>query len=87
MKRWFRNFRDDRFVLTTLQNPNLEVRTYSELVQAAERERKIQQAAAPIPATQAPAFPSAPAPDPLPAAPAPIVSAPLDSANLDSASE
>jgi hypothetical protein len=87
MKRWFRNFRDDRFALTTLQNPNLEVRTYSELVQAAERERKIQQAAAPIPTTQAPAIPSAPDPDPLPASPAPIESAPPDSANLDSASE
>jgi hypothetical protein len=87
MKRRFRNFRDDRFALTTLQNPNLEVRTYSELVQAAERERKIQQAAAPIPATQAPAIPSAPDPDPPPATPAPIVSAPPDSANPDSASE
>jgi hypothetical protein len=59
MKRWFRNFRDDRFALTTLQNPNLEVRTYAELVQAAQREREIQQAAAPSPATQAPATPSA----------------------------
>ena len=39
MERFFQNFRDDRFALTTLQNPNLEVRTYSELVQAAERER------------------------------------------------
>jgi hypothetical protein len=87
MKRRFRNFRDDRFALTTLQNPNLEVRTYSELVQAAERERKIQQAAAPILAAQAPAIPSAPDPDPLPATPAPIVSASPDSANLDSASE
>jgi hypothetical protein len=27
MKRSFRNYRDDRFALTTLQNPNLEVRT------------------------------------------------------------
>ena len=87
MKRWFRNFRDDRFALTTLQNPNLEVRTYSELVQAAERERKIQQAAAPIPVAQAPAIPSAPDPDPLPAAPAPIDSASPDSAIPDSPSE
>ena len=87
MKRRFRNFRDDRFALTTLQNPNLEVRTYSELVQAAERERKIQQAAAPIPVMQAPAIPSAPDPDPLPATPAPIDSASPDSAIPDSPSE
>jgi hypothetical protein len=87
MKRRFRNFRDDRFALTTLQNPNLEVRTYSELVQAAERERKIQQAAAPIPATQAPAIPSAPDPDPLPAAPEPLDSAPPDSASQETINE
>ncbi|HSY59189.1 MAG TPA: hypothetical protein VK795_06490, partial [Terriglobales bacterium] len=87
MKRWFRNFRDDRFALTTLQNPNLEVRTYSELVQAAERERKIQQAAAPILAAQAPAIPSAPDPDPLPATPAPIDSAIPDSPSEETINE
>jgi hypothetical protein len=32
MKRCFRRFIDDRFVLTTLQNPLCEVRTYAELV-------------------------------------------------------
>ena len=44
--RRFRKFRDDRFALTTLQNPNLEVRTYAELCQAAQQERENQQAAA-----------------------------------------
>jgi hypothetical protein len=33
MKRFFqRKFRDDRFALTTLQNPDIAVRTYAELV-------------------------------------------------------
>jgi hypothetical protein len=30
MKHDFRNFRDDRFALTTLQNPLVELRTYAE---------------------------------------------------------
>jgi hypothetical protein len=32
-----RKFRDEPFALTTLQNPTTEVRTYAELVQAAQR--------------------------------------------------
>jgi|HubBroStandDraft_6_1064221.scaffolds.fasta_scaffold08518_5 hypothetical protein len=71
MKRWSRNFRDDRCALTTLQNPNLEVRTYVERVQAAQR-REIQQPAAPIPATQPPSTPNTQEPDPLPATLAPL---------------
>jgi hypothetical protein len=71
MKRWFRNLHDDRFALTTLQNPNLEVRAYAERVQAAQREHEIQQAAAPIPATQSRPTPNAPEP-PLPATLAPL---------------
>jgi len=65
--RGFRKFRDDRFALTTLQNPNLELRTYAELCQAAQPERENQPAPAAISATPpaAPAVPSAP--DPLPA--------------------
>jgi hypothetical protein len=100
MKR-FGKFRDDRFALTTLQNPNLEVRTYAELVQAAQQEREWQPTAPRIPATQTPATPaasdsipttafpenvaSAP-PDPEPAALAPLDSANPDFANLDSVS-
>jgi hypothetical protein len=34
--RRFRKFRDDRFALTTLQNPRCEVRTRAELIQAAQ---------------------------------------------------
>ncbi len=62
MKRIFRRFRDDRFALTTLQNPNLEVRTYAELVQAAQQERENQPAAAQVAATQPLAAPPAPVP-------------------------
>jgi hypothetical protein len=43
--RRFPKFRDPRFALTTLQNPNLELRTYAQLVQAA-------QYAAPLPTRQ-----------------------------------
>jgi hypothetical protein len=71
--RRFRRFRDDRFALTTLQNPNLEVRTYAELVQAAQQERENQPAPAAIPAaisatppSPAPVVPCAP--DSIPAA-------------------
>ena len=32
MKRYLQRYRDDRFALTTLQNPNLEVRTYAQPV-------------------------------------------------------
>lgn len=76
----FRRFRDARFALTTLQNPTIELRTYAELVQAAEQARQNQPAPAQIPATQeqaalgdsdatATVISAAPAaPDPLPAA-------------------
>jgi hypothetical protein len=50
MKRCFRRFRDDRFALTTLQNPTLEVRTHAELVAAAEREREAQRQPSATPA-------------------------------------
>jgi len=32
MKRYLQRYRDDSFALTTLQNPNLEVRTYAQPV-------------------------------------------------------
>jgi hypothetical protein len=51
--RRFRKCRDDRFALATLQNPLCDVRTYAELVQAAQRERENQLGAAQIPATPA----------------------------------
>ena len=57
MKRYFQRYRDDRFALTTLRNPDREVRTYAELVQAAQQEREWQPAALRIPATHAPATP------------------------------
>ena len=60
MKRHFQKFRDDRFALTTLQNPDLEVRTYAELVQAAQQEREWQPTALRIAATQPLATPAAP---------------------------
>src|ERR1700722_4406479 len=71
--RGFRKFRDDRFALTTLQNPNLELRTYAELCQAAQPERENQPAPAAISATPpaAPAVPSPPHPLPAPPPPAP----------------
>src|SRR5580658_8078188 len=95
MKRYFQRYRDDRFALTTLQNPNLEVRTYAELVQAAQQEREWQPTALRIPATQPLATPAAP--DSIPTSgipvndestaldPAPTIPAPLDSANSDAA--
>jgi len=64
MKRYFQRFRDDRFALSTLQNPNCEVRTYAELVQSAPQERENQPGAAQIAATQPLATP--PAPDSIP---------------------
>ena len=60
MKRHFQKFRDPRFALTTLQNPDLEVRTYAELVQAAQQEREWQPTALRIAATQPLATPAAP---------------------------
>jgi hypothetical protein len=72
MKRSFRKFRDDRFSLTTLENPTIELRSHAELVQAAQREREslpavARQPVAPqIPATQEQA---APVPTDAPAAP------------------
>jgi hypothetical protein len=86
----FRKVRDDRFALTTLQNPLCEVRTYAELVQAAQRERENQPGAAQIAATPAPAAPDAPDPVPAPQIAAteestPADSLPADLAPLDSA--
>ncbi len=52
--RRFRKFRDDRFAFTTLQNPNLELRTHAELVAAAERDREIQRQASAPPAAKPP---------------------------------
>ena len=96
MKRFFQRFRDDRFALTTLQNPNVEVRTHAELVQAAQQEREYQPGAAPIAPTQALAAPNAPNSIPdseLPVIevstaldPDPTALAPLDSADPDSTS-
>jgi hypothetical protein len=51
MKRFIRRFIDDRFALTTLQNPTWEVRTQAELIAAAEAERERQRQAAPPPQT------------------------------------
>jgi hypothetical protein len=99
MERFFQYFRDDRFALTTLQNPNLEVRTYAELVQAAQQEREWQARAAQYAAPQPHATPATPdsipsvqfpinvgstAPDPDPTALAPLDSPNPDSANPDS---
>jgi hypothetical protein len=96
MERFFQYFRDDRFALTTLQNPNIKVRTYAQLVQAAEQEREWQTRAAQYSAPQPLATPAAP--DSIPSvqfpgnvastAPAhdPTALAPLDSPNPDSAS-
>jgi hypothetical protein len=93
--RRFPIFRDDRFALTTLQNPDLEVRTYAHLVQAAQQEREWQARAAQYAAPQPLATPAAP--DSIPTTafrenvastapdPDPTVLAPLDSANPDSA--
>jgi hypothetical protein len=47
MKRFFQEFRDNRFALPTLQNPDCEVRTYAELVPAAQRDRERQPCACP----------------------------------------
>ncbi len=82
MKR-FKKFRDDRFALTTLQNPLCEA-SPAELVQAAEQERQRHAQPAAIPATPSSAAPNppaapdapaaanpSPAPDPHAAAPAP----------------
>jgi hypothetical protein len=64
--RRFPKFRDPRFALTTLQNPNIEVRTYAQLVQAAQQEREWQARAAQIAGPQPLATPAAP--DSIPAA-------------------
>jgi hypothetical protein len=98
--RRFPKFRDPRFALTTLQNPNIEVRTYAPLVQAAQQEREWQARAAQYAAPQPHATPAAPdsipstafpenvastAPDPYPTALAPLDSANSDSVSPDSA--
>jgi hypothetical protein len=98
MKRIFQRFRDDRFALTTLQNPTCEVRTYAELVQAAQpllaQPLLAVQGPAQVAATQPLAAP--PDPDSLPTTafcvndastepgPAPTALAPANSANPDS---
>jgi hypothetical protein len=64
--RRFPKFRDPRFALTTLQNPNIEVRTYAQLVQAAQQEREWQARAAEYAAPQPLATPVAP--DSIPSA-------------------
>jgi hypothetical protein len=96
MERFFQYFRDDRFALTTLQNPNIKVRTYAQLVQAAEQEREWQTRAAQYSAPQPLATPAAP--DSIPSVqfpgnvastapdPDPTPLAPLDSPHPDSAS-
>jgi hypothetical protein len=65
--RRFRKFRDDRFALTTLQNPLCEVRTRAELIQAAQLALERQPDVADIPTTPPPA-----ATNPPPAALAPL---------------
>jgi hypothetical protein len=70
MKRHFHKIRDDRFALTTLQNPYIEVRTHAQLVQAAQQEREWQARAAQIAAPQAPAPPQAPSSIPVSELPA-----------------
>jgi hypothetical protein len=60
MKRYFQKYPDDRFGLTTLQNPLCEVRTHAELIQAAQQEREYHPGAAQIAATQPLAAPGAP---------------------------
>jgi len=50
----FRRFRDDRFALTTLQNPLCEVRTRAELIQAAQQALHHQPDVAETPATPPP---------------------------------
>src|ERR1700723_2528190 len=79
MKRYFQRYRDDRFALTTLRNPDREVRTYAELVQAAQQEREWQPAAR-IPATQPLATPAAPDSIPTTAFPENVASAPPEPA-------
>jgi hypothetical protein len=64
--RRFPKFRDPRFALTSLQNPNIEVRTYVQLVQAAQQEREWQARAAEYAAPQPLATPAAP--DSIPSA-------------------
>jgi hypothetical protein len=58
--RRFPKFRDPRFALTTLLDPNIEVRAYAQLVQAAQQEREWQARAAQYAAPQPPATPAAP---------------------------
>jgi hypothetical protein len=66
----FRRFRDDRFALTTLQNPLCEVRTRAELIQAAQQALQHQPDVAEIPPTPPPAAAAAVTPPITPAAPA-----------------
>src|ERR1700734_2176531 len=72
--RRFPKFRDPRFALTTLQNPNIEVRTYAQLVQAAQQEREWQARDAQHAAPQPPAPPAAPDSSPTAAFPENVAS-------------
>jgi len=56
----FRRFRDDRFALTTLQNPLCEVRTRAELIQAAQQALGHQPQVTEIPPTPPVAAPQRP---------------------------
>ncbi len=67
--RRFPKFRDPRFALTTLQNPNIEVRTHAQLVQAAQQEREWQARSAQYSAPQPLATPAAPDSIPHPGIP------------------
>jgi len=75
MKRYFQRYRDDRFALTTLQNPNIEVRTYAQLVQAAQQGREWQARAAQYAAPQPLGTPGAPDSIPTTAFPENVASA------------
>jgi len=96
MERFFQYFRDDRFALATPQNPNIEARTYAQLVQAAQQEREWQARAAQYAAPQPHATPATPDSIPSVQFPGNVAStapdpdhtalAPLDSPNPDSAS-
>jgi hypothetical protein len=78
--RRFPKFRDPRFALTTLQNPNIEVRTYAQLVQAAQQAREWQARAAQYAALQPLATPAVPDSIPSAAFPENVASAAPDPA-------
>jgi len=69
----FKKFRDDRFALTTLQNPLCDPRNQAELARAVRQERQSHPQPAAIPATPSSATPNPPAAAdaPAPANPSP----------------